>query len=175
MEDLLRYVCTELEKRNIAYMLSGSMAMAAYVRFRATRDIDLVIELMQDQLDSFAEIFSGNYYFHRPSVEEEIRRKGMFNVLDGSSGGKIDFVVRKNTPYRREEFSRRRRVEVWEIACWIVSPEDLILSKLIWIQELYSELQARDIREMAENGPELDKQYLKKWMRELNLNSYGLL
>ncbi|MCY7350332.1 MAG: nucleotidyl transferase AbiEii/AbiGii toxin family protein, partial [Cytophagaceae bacterium] len=175
MEELLRYVCTELEKRNIAYMLSGSMALALYVPSRTTRDIDLVIELTEEQVDDLAEIFAGDYYFHRPSVEIEVRRRGMFNVLDGRSGGKIDFMVRNNTEYRRMEFSRRQRAEVWNTECWIVAPEDLILSKLIWIQELFSEVQARDIRNMLENCQELDWEYIKSWIKKLNLNTYSLL
>lgn len=38
MEELFHYVCRELEQRNIAYMVSGSVAMGAYSVSRLTRD-----------------------------------------------------------------------------------------------------------------------------------------
>ena len=76
-------MCRELESRQIAYMVSGSVAMVAYTVARFMRNIDLVIELTEVQLDSFAGMFASPavFYFHRPSVEEEVRRRGIFNVI----------------------------------------------------------------------------------------------
>ena len=58
---------------------------------------------------------------------------------------KIDFIVRKDTPYRAAEFERRRRVPMPGFEAWIVSREDLILSKLAWAKDSGSELQRRDV------------------------------
>jgi hypothetical protein len=88
MEELLAYITSELEKRGIEYMVSGSFAMTAYTTPRFTRDIDIVIQLNTENLDSFSEIFKENFYFHKPSVEEEISRQGMFNIIDFKSGAK---------------------------------------------------------------------------------------
>ena len=35
----------------------------------------------------------------------------MFNVLHLEKVVKLDFIVRKDTPYRRREFERRKRVQ----------------------------------------------------------------
>lgn len=94
-------------------MLSGSVAMGAYSVSRLTRDVDIVIELADWQLDSFAGIFASNFYFHRASVEQEVRRAGMFNVIDHTSGFKVDFIVRKDTPFQRSEFNRRQKGMIW--------------------------------------------------------------
>jgi hypothetical protein len=56
----------------------------------------------------------------------------MFNLIHDEYVIKIDFVVRKDTPYRRQEFSRRKKVAVDNQDLYVVSPEDLILSKLDW-------------------------------------------
>ena len=37
--------------------------------------------------------------------------------------------------YRRREFERRRRTRVDDQDMWIASPEDLVLSKLVWAKE----------------------------------------
>lgn len=157
-------------------MVSGSVAMGAYTVARYTRDIDLVIELEENQLDSFATVFAdpAKFYFHRPSVEEEVRRRGIFNVISQTSGFKIDFILKKEIPFQQSEFSRKRPGRIWNIDCWIISVEDLILAKLIWIQELYSENQATDIKNLLVDNPNLDHVYLKIWIVELKLNTFGL-
>lgn len=174
MEELLRYVCSELEKRGIAYMLSGSVAMSAYATSRYTNDIDIVVELVESHVDQLAEMFTGQYYFHLPSVEDEVRRR-VFNVIDHKSGQKVDFMVRKADEFRRVEFGRRRRAEVWGTPCWIVSPEDLILAKLIWIQRFFSDQQALDIENLLEKNPDVDRKYLAEWIEKLRLKTYDLL
>jgi len=175
MDKLFAYVCSELEKRGITYMISGSVAMSAYANPRYTNDLDVVIELTEGQVDALADMFTGPYYFHRPSVEEEIRRGGMFNVIDHTSGQKVDFIVRKNTEFRLLEFERRQRAEVWGVNCWMVALEDLILSKLIWIQQIFSDQQALDIENLIEKNPDLDRAYLVAWVKKLRLKTFGLL
>ena len=172
--DLLGYVCGQLEQHNIAYMLSGSVAMSTYTVPRFTRDIDLVIDLQLEDADALEAIFAGNYYFHRPSVDEEIKRRGMFNVIDGTSGLKVDFMVKKQTAYRETEFSRRRQDIAYGVLVWIVAVDDLILSKLIWIQEYESEQQKIDIQSLLTDN-EIDLDYVRYWIDQLSLKTYGLL
>jgi hypothetical protein len=174
LDSLLHEIVTALHERQIPYMLSGSLAMSAYTIPRMTRDIDIVIDVDLEQTDSLLQIFSKDFYVHKPSVEEEIRRRGMFNVIDHRSGYKIDFVVKKNTAYRKEEFKRRRESEIFGFKIWLVSAEDLILSKLIWIQELQSEKQIEDIKNLLESTS-LDNGYIKHWIKELEIETFSLI
>ncbi len=64
----------------------------------------------------------------------------MFNLIHHASVIKVDCVVLKDEPYRQEEFARRREVIVGGFQTWIVSREDLILSKLYWARESKSEM-----------------------------------
>ena len=57
---------------------------------------------------------------------------------------------------------------------YVVSPEDLIISKLIWIQDLQSPVQMEDIKNLALSD-RLDWSYINQWVGRLNLNSYNLL
>lgn len=105
----------------------------------------------------------------------EVGREGMFNIIDWKSGMKIDFIVRKNDPFQQAEFNRRQRKTVLaNIDCWIISPEDLIIAKLLWIQQLYSQQQADDIKNLMYDLPTLDKTYVKSWISKLKLNDFGL-
>lgn len=172
---LLKETTASLDDRNIPYMISGSLAMTVYTVARMTRDIDIVIELDPDNLNAFLKIFSSDFYVSEENIiKEEIKRRGMFNVIDNRSGFKIDFVVRKNTAFRRKEFERRIRENILGVDAWLVSKEDLILSKIIWIQELQSDQQKSDIANLLE-VKDLDREYISYWIQELDLNTFNLL
>ena len=97
----------------------------------------------------------------------------MFNAIDHRSGYKIDFIVRKSSPYRKLEFERRSRSKILGFDVWLVSAEDLIISKLIWIQDIQSDKQREDIQSLLEN-PEININYIKIWIKELNLKTLDI-
>ncbi|MCS6973278.1 MAG: hypothetical protein N2044_05805 [Cyclobacteriaceae bacterium] len=173
IDHLFVKITSALEEREIPYMVSGNMAMLVYAVARTTRDLDIVIELNLSSLPAFFSIFNERFYLHRASVEEEVKRRGMFNVIDQDSGFKIDFVVKKETAYRESEFKRRVRLKLFNHEAWFVSPEDLILSKLIWIQQLQSDRQMEDIRTLLTLP--VDRTYLNYWINHLNLSTFNLL
>lgn len=76
--------------------------------------------------------FQEDFYLDRDTVRRAIEEQGMFNLIHRAYVIKVDFVVRKDSDYRREEFSRRRRVTVEGRDLFMAAPEDLILSKLEW-------------------------------------------
>lgn len=155
-------------------MVSGSVALITYTTPRMTRDIDVVIQLISDDIPAFVAAFQQDYYCHRTTVEEEVARKGMFNIIDNRTGYKVDFIVRKDSEYRSMEFERRVRTNVLGVDVWLVSVEDLILSKLIWIQDLQSDRQMDDIQNLIADE-NLDKEYLQLWTKKLKLNTFNLL
>jgi len=83
------------------------------------------------------------------------------------TGLKIDLIVRKDQPFRRLELERRRHVTVGHMSLWVVSREDLILSKLVWMKAADSELQRRDVQALWH--ADLDLAYLRRWARELTV------
>ena len=66
-------------------------------------------------------IFQADFYIDRDAVQAAIHRKSMFNIIHTDSVLKVDFVVRKESEYRRKEFSRRRQVSVEGHAFHIVA------------------------------------------------------
>jgi hypothetical protein len=61
-----------------------------------------------------------------------------------------------------------------DIPVWMVSAEDLIISKIEWIQQLESDKQIRDIN-MLMTIPEIDKEYITSWCKKLKLKTFDLL
>jgi hypothetical protein len=171
---LLKRITQALEGKNIPYMLSGGIAMSHYAVPRMTLNIDIVIELNAENQSNFLSVFVKGYYVDDLTVKNEIRRSGMFNVIDFETGFKVDFIVRKNSEYRKYEFQRRSRNEISDFEVWMVSLEDLIISKIEWIQTLQSDKQMSDIRNLLANT-QADVEYIKNWCQKLKLQTFDLL
>ena len=133
-----------------------------------TRDIDIVVSLGGSDASKIVKIFESDYYLSADAVADATRRQSMFNIVHLESVVKVDFIVRKDTEYRRLEFERRQRIRVGEAEFWIVSKEDLILSKLCWALDSRSELQLGDVRNLLSTNPDLD--YLSKWSSVLDVD-----
>ena len=91
----------------------------------------------------------------------------MFNLIHTESSIKVDCIVRKKEEYRLTEFERRQKIRLTDFDIYIVSKEDLIISKLIWFKDSNSELQKKDIKNLLVSG--YDKDYLQRWILRLNL------
>jgi predicted nucleotidyltransferase len=156
--DVLRDVSKRLEGQGIEFMLTGSVAMNYYAQPRMTRDIDLVVALNETQIEAFVYLFESDYYLDRKNVANAVSRRGMFNLIHTDTVIKVDFVVLKSESYRQEEFARRMTITLGDFQTWIVSREDLILSKLLWAKDSRSEMQLRDVRNLL--TPECDMTYL---------------
>lgn len=167
--NLLKDVVSRLEKTGIEYMMTGSMAMTVYATPRMTRDIDIIIQVSSGDAGKIVALFRDDFYIDETSVRQAVRDRGMFNIIHNDSVIKIDFIVRKNEAYRIEEFSRRQTVNIEGAFISVAAPEDLILSKLIWVKLSGSELQFRDVRQMMRAQPKLDDTYLKKWSKKLGI------
>lgn len=154
-------------------MLSGSIAMGVYIVPRATKDIDFVIHLQTNDIDSFVQHFEGAYYCSRDAIADAINRQSIFNVIDHASGFKADFVIRKNSTYRLAEFERRKKIDFYGIEINIVSAEDLLISKLIWIQDWQTAVQMEDIKNLS-LLPDLQRDYIDYWVTKLNINTFNL-
>jgi predicted nucleotidyltransferase len=168
--EILSNVAQKLENAGIAYMVSGSVAMSYYAQPRMTRDIDIVIELSLQDVEAFVALFQDGFYVDVEMIQDAIRQQRMFNLIHNEYAAKIDFVIRKETPYRRKEFSRRRRVILAGMEVWLVEVEDLILSKLAWAKDSHSEFQLKDVRNLIISSQQLDWEYLKFWAMELDIS-----
>lgn len=171
--ELIKTIACRLESAGIEYMMTGSMAQAMYSAPRMTRDIDLVVQTYPSDVDTLFNLFKSQFYIDKESVRKAILEHGMFNIIHNESVLKVDMIVLKDEAYRVEEFARKRRIDLEGTLIWVVAPEDLILSKLVWMKQSQSEIQARDVRLLLAHVKTLEMDYLAKWSRALGV--YDLL
>lgn len=167
--EVLKIVTQRLGEAGINYMISGSIAVNYYTIPRMTRDIDVVVELKEGDIDKFIGLFEDDFYINRGTVSNEVSRQGMFNLIYNRYVLKIDFIIKKSSVYQQGAFSRRKQVLIEKSPMWFVSAEDLVVSKLIWAKESHSEMQLKDVGNLIGTVDNLDLEYIENWIRELDL------
>ena len=167
--EVLNLVAQRLTEADIFYMVTGSVAMSIYATPRMTRNIDIVVAISEEDVSRIVNLYEEEFYIDRDMIIEAIRNEGMFNIIHNEYVVKVDFIVRKSAEYRQVEFDRRRQVRVGSTPLWLVSPEDLVLSKLWWAKDSHSEQQLSDIGNILQQVKELDREYLDKWVQNLGL------
>lgn len=165
--DVLRDLAGKFTQGGIDYMLTGSLAMNYYAQPRMTRDIDVVVALEASDVERLANLFTPDYYVVREAVARAIANESVFNLIHQEAIIKVDCIVRKSSDYRRLEFARRELINIQDFTTWIVSKEDLIISKLNWARDSRSELQLRDVRNLLATG--YDAHYMEEWTQKLAL------
>jgi hypothetical protein len=159
-----------IEAAGIPYAVCGSLSSSLYGQPRATNDADIIIAPTQEQLDKLLKSLKTGYYISNEAAIEAMKNRLMFNVIDNKLGWKADLIFRKDSPHQLSEFNRRIRAKLMGIDLWILSPEDVILSKLDWAKESGSDLQFRDVFGVVKSQwNNLDWDYLSHWAKELGV------
>ena len=145
--------------------------MGLYTMNRNTKDIDFIVHLQTKDVNTIVSYFGKGYYVSEDAIKDAIKRKSMFNIIDHATQFKADFFILKSDDFNQTEFNRRVKVDFFGMPVYVVTAEDLILSKLIWIQELQSAVQMEDIKNLLtlEN---IDRNYIRHWIKELKLNTF---
>src|SRR5260370_33503309 len=101
MENLrsLREVLDVFSSLRIPYALGGSMASSVFGIDRYTRDADITVEPFPGLESEFASKYSPDYYLSVKAVQETVRDRSSFNIINTSTGFKVDVFVRKENAF----------------------------------------------------------------------------
>ena len=95
--NFVQLIAERLTSVGIEYMLTGSMAMAAYGNPRMTRDVDVVIECSEKDADPIVRLFEKECYINRDAVVEAVANRSMFNTITTSGLSKLTSSFGKTT------------------------------------------------------------------------------
>jgi len=154
-------------------MVVGSFASNLFGDSRGTQDIDIVVSASDKQVRALLDAFpKTQYYFDLNAALEACRHKSMFNILDMERGWKIDIIFQKPGAYHEQAFRRRSPAQIDGVEIVALTPEDVVLSKLLWAKMGDSLLQIKDVAGVLKvQQHTLDTPYIEKWVAELGLVS----
>ena len=143
------YVIKVLERLGIPYMVVGGFAAIFYGEPRLTIDVDIVVDMKPEHIGPFVAAFPiPDYYVSEEGIRDSLQRRYPFNVIQPVTGPKVDVVPLPRDPFTRTAFERRQRLEYDQAGntATFITPEDIILAKLIAFQEAGSDKHLRDAR-----------------------------
>ena len=165
--DIVRDVSQRLDTAGIGYMLTGSMALNDYDLPCVPHNLDFVIALRPSDAEVMVRLFSADYDLSREAVDSAIAQQSFFNLFHRKSRVKVNCIICQQSKYRLTEYSRRQRVKFENFKTWIVSKEDLIISKLHWARKSHSPRHLRDVKNLVATG--CDSVYVERWTRALGI------
>ena len=165
--DIVRDISERLDAVDIGYMLTGSMALNCYALPCMPHNLDFVVAPRPADAEIMVRLFSPDYDISREAVDSAITQQSFFNLFHRKSRVKVNCIICRQINYRLMEFSRRQRVKFENFKTWIVSKEDLIISKLHWARKSRSPRHLRDVKNLAATG--CDAIYIERLTRALGV------
>ena len=174
--DLIELFVRPLERLEIRYLVSGSVAAMLYGEPRVTHDIDFVVSLRDRDILRLPEAYPAAE-FYLPEKEElltELARvqKGHFNVIHPETGLKADFYLTQRDELDAWAFRNVREYKIDGTHIRLAPPEYVIVRKLEYYREGGAEKHLRDIRAMfAVSSEQLDQTVLSEWIQRRGLEA----
>ncbi|MEA2076055.1 MAG: nucleotidyltransferase [Euryarchaeota archaeon] len=135
IDEILKLICTFLNKEGVEYVVVGGLAVLFYGIPRTTMDIDLIIAMDMPKVKRFVEFLNENDFF---ADEEDIKaafgERTHATVEDKTSMIRLDIkgIYGEND---RITLERRRKVSLANFEIYIAALEDLIANKLLFGSE----------------------------------------
>jgi hypothetical protein len=160
-----------LNTANIPYYITGGVAAIAHGEPRATIDLDVVISIDLADLPTLAANFEAQGFYVAGLTDVLAGSLRCLNITHLETIENIDLMISGQEEYDLIKFDRKRLYTLpgsGEVA--IASPEDVIISKLIWRRGSQSDKQWRDILGVLKVQQEkLDFTYLQSWVERFGL------
>lgn len=153
----------------IPYFIAGGVATIVHGQPRYTLDLDLVVEIARADLPSLVTAQAQRFYCPPRAVESLQAGQGsILNVVQMDLALAANIALASSSDFDQAKMQRRQLIDFAETQAWFISPEDLILSKLLWKSD--SEKQQRDVLGVMKVQEDLlDLDYLRSWADRLGL------
>lgn len=171
LEDAARQFVGLLEKLSVRYAIMGGLAVRVHALPRPTFDVDFTVALSREALaDLYKE--AENLGFSIPVGQlsgwvDQVRGLPVVKLQLILSDRIIDLdMFLAETPFQRQLLERRQRysAEGWD--GWFVTPEDLVLLKLL----ADCPKDHADIADILFVQTVLDEEYMRKWAIRLGIS-----
>lgn len=166
-EELLVEIAKILHKLRIPYVITGGFAVAIWGKPRFTADIDVVVELLPKNIEKLSQelcALDKYSYLDTCMIKRSLSTGKEFNFIHVSLGMKVDFWI-IDSEFDKKKIDRAIRKKIKNQYIKFISPEDLILSKLLWYKKSKLERELRDIKSVLRFS-KVDRRYIRKKVLE---------
>lgn len=162
---ILRTLIESLPASAPPYCLIGALALSAWGQPRATKDIDLLILMNEENQGKLLNDLASHGFLKDEAWSEHnpMLRDTMVRLHSGDVP--IDLLAPRDAQ-EEEALTRRRMIDVEGLSLWTVGPEDLVLMKLKAGRPYdFGDVTTVIVRQ----GGALDQEYLFRWAKRLGV------
>lgn len=162
--EILPHLLDCLNEAEISYVIVGSFATNVYAIMRSTQDADIVIDAQPGQLTKLIEALGKDYQRDPQSRFETVTGTSKTVVTERTTGFIIEIFGLSDDPHDQARFARRRMIEIQGRSTWILTAEDVLVTKLNWLLRANRQKDLQDIRNViAVQGDAINWPYVERW------------
>ncbi len=166
-EELLSRIDAKLTEANFPYMVIGGQAVLLHGEPRLTKDIDITLGVDTTYLSKLLDILTELELEPLPeNIEAFVEKTMVLPTIEKNTNIRVDFIF-SFTAYERQAIARAREVNIKNQKVKFASAEDLIIHKVFAGRPRDLE----DIKSVLIKNPNIDAEYIKKWLKELGVSS----
>jgi hypothetical protein len=163
-EEATALVIDVLNAAGVPHMLVGSLATNLYGIPRSTQDADLVLELRSIPIAALVNRLPPDFRLDPQMSFETVTGTTRYLLELPRIRFKVELFLLSDDPHDQERFNRRVRARFHERDTFVLTAEDVIISKLRWALHARRAKDEDDVRNViAVQGPRLDWEYIHRW------------
>lgn len=160
-QEIASRVVGALARCGVPHMVVGSFARNFHSFARSTQDADIVLAVDAAGLSRFEAELGPEFSFDPQATFETNTGTFRHTLKHVATEFKIELFLLSNEPFDQQRFSRRQAFRFNDYQSFVLTAEDLILSKLRWSR-------AKDFEDIADvmavkGVAALDWNYLNHW------------
>lgn len=143
LKQLITFLERNEKKLGIKYYLVGGILVNLYAVFRATQDIDFVVDIQSNEIkiEQYVSLLENNKFLPLQDWNTTIslaRETNLIQYFDEQNLVKFDnYLIDKydSSVYKKigpTALNRRLKEKLFNIECWVASKEDFIIGKLVY-------------------------------------------
>ena len=170
--DLIDVTVRNLVQQGIEYAVTGSVMSGIHGEPVTSYGVDIVVKMDETQAAQLSRVLPQRFYRSEESLVHATRTFAMANLIDIETGLKVDLSCMRPTKYRESVFSRRVQANLGPDTPPFdgVSPEDIVLMKLLWRVDTKSQKQWENALSVVQvKGVSLDWKYLFEQAQQLGI------
>lgn len=151
-------------KLDLPYVTVGSFAANVYMDPRSTKDADFVLQLEKLNLNTLLEALGQGWTLDPQISMESVTLTTRYKLNREDSAFSVELFGLSSDPHDQSRFNRRASKSAAGRSVWVLTAEDVLVTKLRWLASAKRTKDQADIENVLKGqAGRLDYPYIRAW------------
>ena len=164
LEELVRRLVEALDIAGIEYVLVGSLSANFYGVSRSTQDADIVVSCSATRVAELVKVLGDEFERDPQLAFETVTATNKCLLRVKKTGFQIEVFFLSDDEHDQRRFARRRQVAMFDCQAYVLTVEDVLITKLRWLLLAGRSKDEGDIRGVLRmQHDRVDWPYVESW------------